>query len=59
MLILMRKDNEQDQAHIFQDTYFESFQIHQLTVVYHFEHIMHDNLLNFLFQMTLKIFFCS
>ena len=30
MLIMVQKENEQDQAHIFQYTYFESFQIHQL-----------------------------
>ena len=38
------------QAHIFQDTYFESSQIHQLTIMYHFEHTNHDILLNLLFQ---------
>ena len=49
MLILVQKENEQDQAHIFQETYFKSFQIHQLTIMYHFEHINHDNPLNVLF----------
>ena len=28
MLVLMRKENKQDQAQIFQHTYFESSQIH-------------------------------
>ena len=46
MLILELKEILQDQAHIFQDT-FESFQIHQLTIMYRFENIYHDVLLNF------------
>ena len=50
MVILAQKENEEDQAHIYQDTYFESSQIHQLTIMYHFEHINHDNPLNFLFK---------
>ena len=49
MIILVQKDNEQDQAHLFYDKYFESFQIQQLTIMYRFEHINHDNPLNFLF----------
>ena len=49
MLILVQKENEEDQAHIFQETYFKSFQIHQLTIMYRFEHISHDNPLNVLF----------
>ena len=49
MLTLLRNVNEQNQTHIFQDTYLESFQIHHLTIVYRFEHINDDNLLNFLF----------
>ena len=49
MLTLLRNENEQNQTHIFQDTYLERFQIHHLTIVYRFEHINHDNLLNFLF----------
>ena len=28
MLILVRKENKQGEAHLFQDTYFESFGIH-------------------------------
>ena len=33
MLILVQKENEQNQVHIFQDTFFESFQIHQLAAM--------------------------
>ena len=40
----------QDQVHIFQDTYFESYQIHQVTIMYGFEHTNHDIPPNFLFQ---------
>ena len=47
MLILVRKENEQDQAHTFQDSYFESFQLHQLTMMCRFEHINLDNILIF------------
>ena len=36
----------QDQAHIFQDTYFQVSQIHQLRIMYDFEHMNHDILLN-------------
>ena len=43
MLIQVQKENEQDEAHIFQYNYFESFQIHQLTIMYHFEHINYGN----------------
>ena len=44
------------QVHIFRDNYFESSQIHQLTVMYHFEHTNHDILLNFLFENLYKLF---
>ena len=56
MLILMREKNEQDQAHIFQDTYLESIQIHQLIIVYCFEHTNHDIFLYFLFWNLYKLF---
>ena len=56
MLILVQKENEQDQAHIFQGTYLKSYQIHQLTRMYHFEHTNYDILLNFLFQNICKLF---
>ena len=49
MLILVRKKSDQDQAQIFQDTYFESFQLHQLRIMYRFEHKNHGILLNLLF----------
>ena len=56
MLIQKLKEIMQDQAHIFQDTYFETSQIHQLTIMYHFEHTNHDIILQFLFQNLYKIF---
>ena len=49
MLIHVQKEDEQDQAHTFQDTYFESFQMDQLTIMYCFKHINHENPLNILF----------
>ena len=56
MLILELKHILQDQVSIFQDPYFESFQIHQLTRKYRFEHRNHDNLINVLFQNLYKLF---
>ena len=56
MLIQELKEILQDQAHIFQDKYFESSQIHQLTIIYRLEHTNHDILLNFLFQNLHKLF---
>ena len=41
MLILVQKENEEDQIHVFQDAYFGSSQIHQLTIMYRFEHANH------------------
>ena len=55
MLILMRKGSQQDQAHIFQDTYFKSSQIHNLAIMYHFKHTGHI-FLKFLFQNLQKLF---
>ena len=50
MLILVWKENEQDQAHMFKDIYLESFQIHQLTIMYcKCKNVNHDNLINSLF----------
>ena len=46
MLILMQQKTDQE-AHIFSDIYFQSFSIHQLTIMYRFEHISYDNPLNF------------
>ena len=37
MLILVQKKNEHDQFYISQFIYFESFQIHKLAIIYHFE----------------------
>ena len=62
MRILVNKENEQDQAHIFQEAYFESSQIHtaskyiQLTGIYCFKHRNHDNPTNFLVQHFHKLF---
>ena len=53
MLIQVLKKILQDQVHIFQDT---SSQIHQLTIMYRFEHTNYDILLNFLFQNLHKLF---
>ena len=62
MLILELEDTLQDQAHIIQDAYFKSSQIHQLTTmcryhttIYHFEHTNHDIFLNLLFQNLEKV----
>ena len=52
------KDNEQNQAHIFQGTYFESSQIHQLTIMYCFEHTDHDIHLKFYFKSFQTLFVC-
>ena len=56
MLIQQLKEILQDQAHIFQGTYFKGYQIHQLTIMYRFEHTNHDIILNFLFQSLYKLF---
>ena len=43
MLILMWKENEPGQGHIFQKTHFKSFQIHQVaTIIYCFEYKNQD-----------------
>ena len=54
MLIQEVKEILQDQAHIVQGTYLESFQIHQLTM-YCFEHTNHY-ILNVFFQNPYKLF---
>ena len=38
----MRKEHDEDQAHIFQDTYFKNSQIYLLTVMNYFEHTNHE-----------------
>ena len=57
MLIQELKQILKDQVHIVSGTYFESFQIHQLTIMYCFEHTNHDITLNFLFRNLYKLFF--
>ena len=47
----------QDHTYIFQDTYLETSQTHQLTVMHGFEHKNHDVILNLLFQNFYKLFF--
>ena len=36
MIILVQKENEQDQAHIFHALYSKNCEIHQLEIMYHF-----------------------
>ena len=43
ILILVLKENDQDQAHIFQDKYLESSQMYQLIMMHCFEHIFNNN----------------
>ena len=50
----------QHQAHLFQDKYFESSQIYQLTIIYHFEHTNHDILPKFFISKSLQtLFVCT
>ena len=56
MLIEELKETLLYQSHIFQDPYFESFQIHRLTMMSRFEHTNHDVLLNLLFQNLYQFF---
>ena len=57
MLIQELKEILQDQAHIFQDTYLESSQMHQVTILYHFEHVKQYILIIFYFKIFTKAFF--
>ena len=59
MLIRGLKEILQDQAYIFQDTYFLSSQIHQLTIMHRFEHTNLDILINFLFPYLRKLSLCA
>ena len=43
------KKNKQGRVHISENTYFQTSRIHQLTIMYHFEHTNYDTLLDFLF----------
>ena len=53
MIIQEVEEILKDQAHIFQDIYFESSQIHPLTIMYFFEYTNHDILIIF-FLKTLR-----
>ena len=54
--MLRRKLKEvlQDHFQLLQDTYFESFQIHQVTIKYRFDHRNHDILLIFFISKSLQ-----
>ena len=49
MLIMVQKKNDEYQAHIFKDNYFESCSKDQLARAYHFEHKNHGLHVIFLF----------
>ena len=51
MPIPVQTKNEQDQVHIFQYTYLQSFQTHLQAIMCHFKHISHDNHQDFLFKI--------
>ena len=55
MPIQEMKEILQGQGHIFQEIYFESSQIYQLTLMYCLEHTNNDILLNLLFQNIYKV----
>ena len=55
MLILLQKENEQDQAHKVHDTFFKRFQIHQLAMMHRFIRTDHDILLNYLFSILYRL----
>ena len=55
MLILAQKENELGQVHI-QFLSLESFQIHRLAILYHFEHTNGNIHLSFLFKRLPKLF---
>ena len=57
MIILVLKENEQDQNYIFQCIEFESSQLHQLVIMYLFEQTSHGIPLSFLFGISSKLFF--
>ena len=48
MLIQVLIKNEQDQVHILQYIYLESFQIHLRVIMYHSERTSHETHLDFL-----------
>ena len=51
MVIQVQAQNIRDQVHIYQDTYFQNFQIHLQAIMYHFERISHDIHRDYLFQI--------
>ena len=50
MIILVLKKSELDQAHTFQYSYCENFQIHLQVIAYSSKRANNDTHLNFLFQ---------
>ena len=56
MLILVPKENEQDQTYLFQNTYSKSCKIHHLAIMYCFVHTNQRIHLTFLFQSLYKLF---
>ena len=57
MLIWELEDILQGEVRIIQYIYFKSSQIHQLTLMYCFEHTNHDNFLNLLISKSLETLF--
>ena len=57
MLIWELEDILQGEVRIIQYIYFKSSQIHQLTLMYCFEHTNHDNFLNSLISKSLQTLF--
>ena len=54
--MLIQELELEDRAHVFQETYLESFGIHLLTKMYCFKHRNHDIVLSSLFQNIYKLF---
>lgn len=50
--------NEQDQSHIFHDTYSENCYIHQVAMKYHSKHKNHGIYLTFLLENYITNSFC-
>ena len=59
MVTLVQNMNAQCLVPILQDTYSKSFQVHQPTMIYCFEHTNHGIHLIFLFQNLDKLFLCE
>ena len=59
MLIRVQAQNIQDQAHIYPDTYFLSFQIHLQAIMYHFKHSNYGIYRDFFFQIHPIFFGCA